>query len=138
MADSNSLLSLVCSLMAVFRNDRMITSNISSEDSSAFSQERLYHDQRILHGRPKATNRSPKTIVGSLQTKGFGTDQLEIHRYHLQVRSRSIPDHQRKTKVYGTTQEGKDRFRRNRKLKSSFKLLKKILFKNTIFCSNLI
>merc|ERR1712046_20329 len=98
------------------------------------SQERLYHDQGILHGCPKATNRSPKTIVDPLQTKRFGTDQLEIHRYHLQVRSRSIPDHQGKTKVYGTTQEGKARFRRNRKLKSSFKLLKK-MFNNTIFCS---
>merc|ERR1712066_984056 len=90
------------------------------------SQERLYHDQGILHGCPKATNGSPKTIVDPLQTKRFGKDQLEIHRYHLQIRSRSIPDHQGKTKVYGTTQEGKARFRRNRKLKSSFRLKKSI------------
>merc|ERR1712084_69166 len=83
--------------------------------------------QKGYHHRVEI-NKKIYTIVDPLQTKRFGTDQLEIHRYHLQIRTRSIPDHQRKTKVYGTTQEGKARFRRNRKLKKcSFKL------KNCVF-----
>merc|ERR1739848_615416 len=82
-------------------------------------QERLYHDQGLLHGRPKATNPPPKDTLGSLQAKGLGEDRPQEHRYHLQVRSRSIPDHQGEAKVQGTTQEGKARLRRHRKLNLS-------------------
>merc|ERR1712014_548865 len=91
----------------------------SSKSTVVTPLPRSTSHQGILHGRPKATNLAPKTFVDPLQTKRFGTNRLEIHRYHLQIRTRSIPDYQRKTKVYGTTQKGKARLRRYRKLDCS-------------------
>merc|ERR1712071_233405 len=89
---------------------------------------------RFLHGSPKATNSPPKTTSCSLQEERFGKDRPQIHRYHLQIRTRSITPSKRRGSSW-------DHSRRRSSLpsvsttKQSFKIKKRIFNKYHLFCS---
>merc|ERR1712088_642569 len=41
--------------------------------------------------------------------EGSGEDQPQVHRHHLQVWSRTLPDPRREGRLHGTSQEGQER-----------------------------
>merc|ERR1712071_29002 len=75
-------------------------------------QERLPHDQGLLHGCPQAPHLPATTNVRPPQAKGSREDRAQVHRYHLEDRPRSLPDPRRGKELHGSAQKGQARRRR--------------------------
>ena len=73
-----------------------------------YDQAGLYHVEGMHYGHNKASNHPAKVSDQADQACCIREDQLEVHRYLIQVRTRSLPDRGREEELHGLDEEGQD------------------------------
>ena len=62
----------------------------------------------LLHRTQEKGPDPAKESVDPHQEESSGEDQPQVHRHHLQVWSRKVPDPRREGRFHGTSQEGQE------------------------------
>ena len=65
----------------------------------------------VLHWTQEEAADSAQVSADPHQEEGSGEDQPQVHRHHLQVWSRKVPDPRREGRLHGTPQEGQERLK---------------------------